>query len=78
MSKTFKRTNITMWLFLAFISYFLITEHWAHIVPYLPWVILLACPFLHLFMHGGHGHGTGHGDDDKQNSPENHSHHQEK
>jgi hypothetical protein len=24
----------------------------------LPWLILLACPLLHVFMHGGHaGHG---------------------
>ena len=24
----------------------------------LPWLLLLACPFLHVFMHGGHrGHG---------------------
>lgn len=78
MSKTEKRTNITMWLFLVFIAYFLITEHWAHVVPYLPWLILLACPFMHLFMHGGHGKNTGHGDHGNQNSPENHTHHQEK
>lgn len=50
------RSNIAMWVFLGFIAYFLITEHWAHIVPYLPWLILLACPLMHLFMHGGHNH----------------------
>ncbi|NIN36516.1 MAG: DUF2933 domain-containing protein [Gammaproteobacteria bacterium] len=62
-----KKTNFVMWIFLAFIVYFLITEHWAHIVPYLPWLILLACPLLHIFMHGGHGHG----------SHDKHSHHGE-
>jgi hypothetical protein len=28
----------------------------------LPWLILLACPLMHIFMHGGHGgHGDAHG-----------------
>lgn len=35
-------------------------EHQAHLLGALPWLILLACPLLHVFMHGGHGHG-GHG-----------------
>jgi hypothetical protein len=52
-----RKTNLVMWVFLGFIAYFLITEHWAHIVPFLPWLILAACPLMHLFMHGGHGHG---------------------
>jgi len=52
-----RKTNLVMWVFLGFIAYFLITEHWAHIVPFLPWIILAACPLMHLFMHGGHGHG---------------------
>jgi len=43
--------------FLAIAGYFLWTEHQAHIVPYLPWILLLACLGLHGFMHGGHGHG---------------------
>jgi len=45
--------------FFAIISYFLWTEHRAHVasvIPYLPYLLLLACPFLHFFMHGGHGH----------------------
>ena len=58
-----KRQSIAMWVFLAIIAYFLVTEHWAHVVPFLPWLLLLACPLMHLFMHGGHGHGghQGHG-----------------
>lgn len=35
-------------------------EHQAHLLGALPWLILVACPLIHLFMHGGHGHG-GHG-----------------
>jgi hypothetical protein len=26
-------------------------------VEWLPYLILLACPLMHLFMHHGHGHG---------------------
>ena len=52
-----KKSNLVMWIFLGIILYFLITEHSAHIIPYLPWLLLAACPLMHLFMHGGHGHG---------------------
>ena len=54
------RANIVLLGFLAVAGYFLVTEHWAHIVPFLPWLLLLACPLMHVFMHGGHGgHGGG-------------------
>ena len=43
-------------------GFFLIAEHRAHVLPYLPWLLLAACPLMHLFGHGGHGHG-GHGGD---------------
>jgi len=46
--------------FFAIGGYLLWAEHSAHLVPYLPYLILLACPLMHVFMHGGHGHG-GHG-----------------
>lgn len=39
-------------------GFLLFTEHRAHVIAALPWLILLACPLLHVFMHGGHG---GHG-----------------
>ena len=47
------------WIFGGFVAialYFLITEHRAHVVQLLPFVLLLACPLLHMFHgHGGHG-----------------------
>ena len=69
-----KRNNLVMWVFLGFIAYFLITEHWAHIIPYLPWLILLACPLLHVFMHGGHGHGSNEEGHDSHSTHDTHSH----
>ena len=41
-------------------GFYLVTEHQAHLFGALPYLILLACPLMHLFMHKGHGHG-GHG-----------------
>ncbi|PZU51868.1 MAG: hypothetical protein DI561_14940 [Thauera sp.] len=40
----------------AVAAYYLLTEHLAHVVGALPYLILLACPLMHVFMHGGHGH----------------------
>ena len=38
-------------------------EHRAHVLGWLPWLFLLACPLMHFFMHRGHGHGgEGHRD----------------
>lgn len=34
--------------------YFLLVEHGAHTLPYLPYLILFLCPLMHLFMHKGH------------------------
>lgn len=53
------RTGLALLAFLAIAAFFLITEHTAHFFGLLPYVLLLLCPLLHLFMHGGHG---GHGD----------------
>ena len=42
----------------AVAAYFLLSEHRAHFFGALPFLLLLACPLMHMFMHGGHG---GHG-----------------
>jgi hypothetical protein len=45
----------------AIAAYFLLTEHLAHVVGALPFLLLLACPLMHVFMHHGHsGHGHHH------------------
>jgi hypothetical protein len=47
--------------FLAVAAFFLITEHTAHLFSVLPWLLVAACPLMHLFMHHGHGDHSGHG-----------------
>jgi hypothetical protein len=42
-------------LFAAIALFFLWEEHQAHLLGVLPYLILLLCPLLHLFMHHGHG-----------------------
>jgi hypothetical protein len=40
---------------------FLIYEHTIHVLGILPYLLLLACPLMHVFMHHGHHHhGGGH------------------
>jgi uncharacterized membrane protein len=44
--------------FLAVAAFYLFTEHTAHVFGVLPFLLILSCPVMHLFMHHGHG---GHG-----------------
>jgi hypothetical protein len=45
------------WPVLAAVAgWFLWTEHRAHLFGALPWLVVLACPLIHVFMHRGH-HG---------------------
>lgn len=36
-------------------GFYLVTEHTAHVFGSLPYLLLLACPLMHVFMHRGHG-----------------------
>jgi len=43
-------------VFVVLAAVLVIAEHRLHVLGYLPWLILLACPLMHVFMHHGHGH----------------------
>lgn len=47
------------------VSYFLLMEHRQHVFIFLPFLIFLLCPLMHIFMHGGHGGHGGHGEHEK-------------
>ena len=57
------RAKLAFMAFAGIGAFLLLAEHRAHVLPYLPWLFLAACPLMHLFMHHGHGHGGryGHG-----------------
>lgn len=48
-----------IWVTLAVVlGFFLFTEHRAHLFGVLPFLLVLLCPLMHLFMHHGHGSRT--------------------
>jgi len=59
------RMRLAFWLLLGIAAFYLITEHGAHLLQnlaWLPFLLILACPLIHLF---GHGHHGGHGSHDQ-------------
>jgi len=50
------RSKLVLVGFLLVVAYFLWTEHQAHVIQFLPFLLLAACPLMHVFMHGGHSH----------------------
>ena len=68
-----KAKSRTKWVFIGFAliaAYFLVTEHQAHVIQYLPFLLLLGCPLMHLFhRHGGHG-SHGRDSEDEKNADE--------
>jgi len=64
------RASVVLIGFLAIAGFYLVTEHRAHVataIPYLAWLLLLACPLMHMFMHRSHG---GHGGRDRERDRE--------
>lgn len=64
------RYSIGLLVFGAAAAYFLLTEHRAHFFSALPFLILLACPLIHVFMHHGHGGHNSHGNTAEPVKPE--------
>lgn len=56
------RTGLASLGLFAIAAFFLFTEHRAHALGVLPFLLLALCPLLHFFGHGGHGHERDKGD----------------
>ena len=63
--------NLAMYASLGVVAFFVITEHRAHLYGILPYLFLLSCPLMHLFMHHDHG-----GHDEHQHQEESVDHDQ--
>jgi len=66
MQNTDRRGRISLYVFCGFAAiagFYLVLEHQAHLWGALPYLLLLACPLMHVFMHrgghGGHRHDSG-------------------
>jgi hypothetical protein len=55
------RSGIVFCGFMLVGGFYLFTEHTAHLFGALPFLLILACPLMHLFHHHGHGGHGGHG-----------------
>ena len=62
------RGKLALAVFLAIAAFFLLSEHRAHVFGFLPYLLVLACPLMHLFHHGGHG-GHRHDANRDENNP---------
>jgi len=52
--------RLTYFAFAMIALYFLLTQHRVHLISALPYLLLAACPLMHVFHHhGGHGHRHG-------------------
>ncbi|WP_081716637.1 DUF2933 domain-containing protein [Asticcacaulis sp. AC460] len=63
----FSRTGAATLLCLAVLGFLIYKGHGLHLLGFLPWLLILACPLMHIFMHGGH-HG-GHHPHSNEESP---------
>lgn len=55
------RSGLVLCGFLLIAAFYLLTEHTAHVFGALPYLLILACPPMHPFMHHGHGGHGSHG-----------------
>ena len=61
------RSRMVLIGFMVIAGFFLLSEHRAHLFGVLPYLLLLACLLMHIFMHHGHGR-HGHGEHDASGS----------
>lgn len=56
----FSKGTVIACVVLAVVGFLILTGHSAHLFGMLPYLLILACPLMHIFMHGGHHHDGKH------------------
>jgi Flp pilus assembly protein TadB len=56
---TWSPSRLFLYAAYAAAAVFVLVWHWRHLLDALPFLVVLACPLMHLFMHHGHGHQEG-------------------
>ena len=54
------RTGIAICVAVAVVGILIYTGHSGHVLGLVPYLLILACPLMHIFMHGRHSHRHGH------------------
>ena len=62
----FSRTGIATIVAMSVLGFLIYEGHGAHLLGYAPFLLILACPLMHIFMHGGHGGHSGHHHSDEE------------
>lgn len=62
------KTGLALIGFLGIAAFFIFTEHRAHLLGVLPYLLLLLCPLMHLLGHRGHGRHKGCGPGEEGNT----------
>ncbi len=63
-SASLARWKVAALMIIVIVAAYVLREHWGHLLGWSPYLLLLACPLMHLFMH--HGDHSQHGSrDDK-------------
>ena len=56
--------TIALLMIVLIVAFYLLREHWGYVSGLWPYLLLLACPLMHLFHgHGGHARHGSHGSD---------------
>lgn len=70
----FSRAGIVTIGAVAILGFLVYEGHGAHLLGYAPFLLILACPLMHIFMHHDHGGHEGHDHDSHEsadNAPQN-------
>ena len=66
----FSPTGVVTICVVAILGFLIYEGHGAHLLGYAPYLLILACPLMHIFMHHG-GHGGRDHHDHEENNPQN-------